>query len=158
MLYRKLIKNIMILARVWIENPDTMHIKGCWNNQYHNDYTTRMTKKIIFIVQWACSSYVICYFKLRTLKCIGIDVHLTHFNYREYSRTFCTVVSYNKTSHSFIWITPCCYETVLLKEAIAKLIYWYVWFISWEVIFYEVSIRKRLRRIYFTSDEIQLEV
>jgi hypothetical protein len=40
---RELIKNIMILAHVWIENPD-MCAKGCWNNQNNNDYTTRMTK------------------------------------------------------------------------------------------------------------------
>jgi hypothetical protein len=37
MLYIELIKIIMILARFWIENPDTMCIKGCcWNNQNHN--------------------------------------------------------------------------------------------------------------------------
>jgi hypothetical protein len=34
----------MILAYIWIEYPDTMCIKGRWNNQNNNDYTTRMTK------------------------------------------------------------------------------------------------------------------
>jgi hypothetical protein len=44
MLYIELIKNIMILAHILIENPDKMCIKVSCNNQYNNDYTTRMTK------------------------------------------------------------------------------------------------------------------
>jgi hypothetical protein len=30
---QRVIKNIMILAHIWIENPVIMCIKGCWNNQ-----------------------------------------------------------------------------------------------------------------------------
>jgi hypothetical protein len=36
MLYIELTKNIMILAHIWIENPDMIWIKGCWNNQNNN--------------------------------------------------------------------------------------------------------------------------
>jgi hypothetical protein len=43
-LYIELIRNIMILPHIWIENPDIMCIKGCWNNQNNNDYTTRIIK------------------------------------------------------------------------------------------------------------------